>query len=100
MVELTRRAERWRGLRLPAPAVLPLTGVAASCPMQPLGQVQCEARSWDIDALRCLRCQGRMLVVGVVKDPDVVEAILAAILISKELPATASGPRGPPDRLV
>jgi len=37
-----------------------------------------------------------MLVVSVVKDPDVIQAILAAILISKEMSAGTSGPRGPP----
>jgi hypothetical protein len=37
-----------------------------------------------------------MLVVSVVKDPDVIQEILAAILISKEMAAGTSGPRGPP----
>jgi hypothetical protein len=53
-------------------------------------------RVWNIDALRCGACSGRMLVVSVVKDPDVIQAILAAILISKEMAAGTSGPRGPP----
>jgi hypothetical protein len=94
-------AHRWRASVVPTPP----DAAAATRPVAPqrpatMAWADLLRRVWDIDALRCLRCQGRMLIVGVVKDPDVVEAILAAILISKELPATASGPRGPPDRLV
>ncbi len=54
-------------------------------------------RVFNIDALRCGACSGGMLVVGVVTDPDVIQAILAAILISNASAACgATGPRGPP----
>ena len=94
-------AHPWRASVVPTPP----DAAAATRPVAPrrpatMAWADLLRRVWDIDALRCLSCQGRMLVVGVVKDPDVIEAILAAILISKELPGTASGPRGPPDRLV
>ena len=51
-------------------------------------------RVWNVDGLRCLKCSGRMLVVGVVKDPDVIEAILAAISMSEAMrDGAASSPR-------
>ena len=90
-------AHPWRAAVVP-PAPDPATSSRPVAPKRPARMAWSDLlkRVWDIDALRCLRCQGRMLVVGVVKDPDVIQAILAAILISKEMSATASGPRGPP----
>jgi len=36
-------------------------------------------RIWRIDALRCPHCGGRMRIIGAVRDPDAISAILAAI---------------------
>lgn len=48
-----------------------------SCPTQPLGQVQYEARSFDVEALKCLACGVPMVVLAFLTDPTVVSKILA-----------------------
>ncbi len=90
-------AHPWRASVVPQPPH-PATAARPVAPTRPARMAWADLlrRVWNIDALRCGACSGRMLVVGVVKDPDVIQAILAAILISKEMAAGASGPRGPP----
>jgi hypothetical protein len=42
-------------------------------------------RAFDIDVLACLRCGGRLRLMGTVEDPDAIRAILAAVAASREL---------------
>ena len=37
------------------------------------------ARTWNINALRCPYCGGRMRVICAVHDPDAIAAIIAAV---------------------
>jgi hypothetical protein len=42
-------------------------------------------RAFDLDALVCPRCGGRLRLLGTVEDPDAIRAILAAVAVSGEL---------------
>jgi hypothetical protein len=52
----------------------------------------------DLDVLRCPRCERRMVPVQTVKDPAVIQAILAHLDLPTALPST-SPPRAPPQQL-
>ncbi len=41
-------------------------------------------RAFDIDVQACLRCGGRLRLIGTVEDPDAIRAILAALAASRE----------------
>ncbi len=56
-------------------------------------------RTFQIDALRCHRCSGRLRVITAVLDPTAIQAILAAVhLADAQNPERRSrpSPRGPP----
>ena len=91
-------AHPWRAAVVP-PAPDPATSSRPVAPKRPARMAWSDLlkRVFNIDGLRCLKCSGRMLVVGVVKDPDVIEAILAAISMSEAIrDGAATSPRGPP----
>jgi hypothetical protein len=57
-------------------------------------------RAFDLDVLACPRCGGRLRLLGTVKDPDAIRAILAAVAGSGELadrapPTAAAQTPGP-----
>jgi hypothetical protein len=54
------------------------------------------ARVFDLDALACPRCGGRMKVVALITKPDEVRAILAHLGLDPD-PPRAHPPRAPPD---
>jgi hypothetical protein len=40
-------------------------------------------RAFDIDVLACPRCGGRLRLLGTVEDPEAIQAILAALALSR-----------------
>ena len=58
-------------------------------------------RVFDIDALRCPYCGGRMWVIGPIYDPTAIQAIIAAVHLADaraEEQRAQAAPRGPPTR--
>jgi hypothetical protein len=58
--------------------------------------VQYETRSYDVDALKCPGCGGRLRVIAALTERSSVRAILAHLNLGDEPPPPASRPRGPP----
>lgn len=59
-------------------------------------------RTWNIDALRCSYCQGRLRVISAVHDPTALQAIIAAVQLADARAAEQrrdAQDRGPPSRL-
>ena len=50
---------------------------------------------WNIDALRCSWCEGRLRVIALIRDPTVVEVLIAAVQQGRWAALTATT-RGPP----
>ena len=46
-------------------------------------------RAFEVDALACPRCRGRLRLVATVEDPDAIRTILATVAVSRELAARA-----------
>ena len=57
--------------------------------------MQYERRSFEVDVLRCDRCQGRMRLVALVLEDKSIARFLSALGEPTSLPARASA-RGPP----
>jgi hypothetical protein len=53
------------------------------------------ARTFAVDVLACPRCQGRMKLLGLVKNPALISRTLATVEEAAEVPRRAPG-RGPP----
>lgn len=53
------------------------------------------ARTFAVDVLACPRCQGRMKLLGLVKNPAIISRTLATLEEATELPRRSPG-RGPP----
>jgi hypothetical protein len=53
------------------------------------------ARTFAVDVLACPRCQGRMKLLGLVKNPAIISRTLATVGEATEVPRRSPG-RGPP----
>jgi hypothetical protein len=53
------------------------------------------ARTFAVDVLACPRCQGRMKLLGLVKNPAIISRTLATLGEATEVPQRSPG-RGPP----
>jgi len=53
------------------------------------------ARTFSVDVLACPRCQGRMKLLGLVKNPAIISRTLATVGEATEVPQRSPG-RGPP----
>ena len=53
------------------------------------------ARTFAVDVLACPRCQGRMKLLGLVKNPAIISHTLATVREATEVPRRSPG-RGPP----
>ena len=53
------------------------------------------ARTFAVDVLACPRCQGRMKLLGLIKNPAIISRTLATVGEEPEVPQRSPG-RGPP----
>jgi len=53
------------------------------------------ARTFAVDVLACPKCQGRMKLLGLVKNPAIISRTLATVGEATEVPRRSHG-RGPP----
>jgi hypothetical protein len=52
-------------------------------------------RVFKVDVLSCPECGGRMRIIAVIQQPDAVDAVIAAVILSGRLEHVRAG-RAPP----
>ena len=95
-------AHPWRSRVIPRPPCPDKTGRPVA-PKRPARMKWADLlkRVFNISALRCPYCQGRLRLIGAVFDPTALEAIIAAVQLADERPqeqCAQAAPRGPPNR--
>ncbi len=65
-------------------------------PTHPLREVQYEQRSFEVDALCCPRCGGRMRILAAITEADVARRILACLSLPTRAPPMARARGSPP----
>ena len=92
-------ANPWRSRLAPQPAQGP--AAASDEPGRPSHAggyrpwAELLARTFAVDVLACPRCQGRMKLLGLVKNPAIISRTLATVGEATEVPPRSPG-RGPP----
>ena len=69
-------------------------GARNAYPTHPLREVQYEQRSFEVDALRCPKCGGRMRVLSAITDPTVAGRILRCLSLPARAPPLAEANEG------
>ncbi len=64
-------------------------GARNANPTHPLREVQYEQRSFEVDALDCPKCGGRMKVLSAITDPTVAVRILRCLTLPSRAPPLA-----------